>query len=330
MTNCMPAFTTASQQALFGMNDRQAQGSLALGIAAVERDTGLSKDTLRVWERRYGFPLPARDGFGERVYSSDQVEKLRAIRRLMDAGHRPGKIIGLPIETLRSLGVDAADPLRPGADAQPDADDLSRFVDLVKAHDVDELRKALSQAALRMGLERFVVSVCAPLNRRVGEAWSRGQFEVFEEHLYTESMQVVLRNAISNIPQPGRKPAVLLTTFPNEPHGLGLLMVEALLALEGCRCTSLGTQTPLWDIVLAASSQRVDIVALSFSACMNANAVVDGLVELRSKLPSTTAIWAGGQCPILQRRPPGDVTVLQSLSDIHGALADWRARHPHR
>jgi len=30
-------------------------------ISAVERDTGLSKDTLRVWERRYGFPKPLRD-----------------------------------------------------------------------------------------------------------------------------------------------------------------------------------------------------------------------------------------------------------------------------
>jgi DNA-binding transcriptional regulator YiaG len=39
-----------------------------LPIAAVERDTGLSKDTLRVWERRYGFPQPARDGAGERLY----------------------------------------------------------------------------------------------------------------------------------------------------------------------------------------------------------------------------------------------------------------------
>ena len=49
----------------------------AFGIAAVERDTGLSKDTLRVWERRYRFPLPARDPSGERVYSRQDVEKLR-------------------------------------------------------------------------------------------------------------------------------------------------------------------------------------------------------------------------------------------------------------
>jgi DNA-binding transcriptional MerR regulator/methylmalonyl-CoA mutase cobalamin-binding subunit len=310
------------------MNDRSATTGFTLGISAVERDTGLSKDTLRVWERRYGFPNPGRDGFGERTYPVEQVDKLRVIRRLMDSGHRPGKIIGLPIETLQALASQSTGSPRTMADANAEVGDLDRFIELVKAHSVEDLRKALSQAALRMGLERFVMDVCAPLNRMVGEAWARGYFEVFEEHLYTESMQVVLRNAISNIPQPGRRPRVLLTTFPNESHGLGLLMAEAVLALDGCRCTSLGTQTPIWDIVLAATSQHVDIVALSFSAVLGPNQVLDGLAELRAKLPRSTEIWAGGQCPALQRRPPRDVVVLGELAAIHTALAAWRASHP--
>ena len=50
------------------MNERSVARPITLSIAAVERDTGLSKDTLRVWERRYGFPQPGRDGFGERAY----------------------------------------------------------------------------------------------------------------------------------------------------------------------------------------------------------------------------------------------------------------------
>src|SRR5512135_2440806 len=74
-----------------------------LPIAAVERDTGLSKDTLRVWERRYGFPQPARDANGERVYPSEQVDKLRLLKRLMDQGHRPGKIAERSIEQLQAL-----------------------------------------------------------------------------------------------------------------------------------------------------------------------------------------------------------------------------------
>jgi DNA-binding transcriptional MerR regulator/methylmalonyl-CoA mutase cobalamin-binding subunit len=313
------------------MNDRNSLPSLSRTIAAVERDTGLSKDTLRVWERRYGFPNPGRDQFGERVYPMDQVDKLRVLRRLMDAGHRPGKVIHLPIEALQALAAETSAPSvtpRSMGDALAEHEDLQRYLELVKAHEVDALRRSLSQAQLRLGMERFVTEVVSPLTRMVGDAWARGYVEVFEEHLYTESIQVVLRGAIGTIPRPARRPNVLLTTIPQEPHGLGLLMAEAILSLEGCRCVSLGVQTPVWDIVLAATAHHADVVALSFSASINPNQVLESLVELREKLPPGTEIWAGGACPILQRRPPNDVYVLASLPDIQPAIQRWRDAHP--
>jgi len=45
-----------------------APTSTLLSISAVERETGLSKDVLRKWESRYGFPSPERDAVGERAY----------------------------------------------------------------------------------------------------------------------------------------------------------------------------------------------------------------------------------------------------------------------
>jgi DNA-binding transcriptional MerR regulator/methylmalonyl-CoA mutase cobalamin-binding subunit len=310
-------------------NDSAGSGyAVDLSISAVERDTGLSKDTLRVWERRYGFPTPLRDHLGERHYPVEQVERLRLIRRLMDAGHRPGKIMRMNPDQLAQLASQIRSAATPRLDADhPLRNDLAAFMSQIKRHQVDDLRRALSQAALRLGLDRFVRDVAAPLNALVGDAWARNQIEIFEEHLYTESMQVVLRNAISNIPGPGRSPRVLLTTFPQEPHGLGLLMAEAILALEGCRCLSLGVQTPIYDIAMAASAQRAEIVGLSFSASMNPNHVLDGLTELRAKLAFEVEIWAGGQCPILQRRPPPDVRVIAGLAGIHEALRAWRTKH---
>ena len=302
--------------------------AVTLSISAVERDTGLSKDTLRVWERRYGFPSPLRDAFGERIYPLEQVDRLRVIRRLMDIGHRPGKIIGLDIAELQALADTSTGSLAGNrSDASMDIHpDVTQLVALTKSHDIEELRRQLGQRLLRLGLARFVTELVAPLTQSIGDAWSRGQMEIYEEHLYTESMQVVLRNAISTIPQPGDRPRVLLTTFPSEPHGMGLLMAEALLALEGCRCISLGTQTPIWDIVLAATAQNIDIVALSFSPVMNPNQVVDGLNELRAKLPRSIEIWAGGRCPVLQRRPPADIRVISELTDLTKSLSDWRHR----
>lgn len=308
-----------------GPADGAAGREPGLTIGAVERETGLSKDTLRVWERRYGFPRPGRDAFGERTYSQDELDRLRLIRRLIDAGHRPGRIVRMPAGELQALcaasGAGAAqsatDPLRP---------DLVPYVDLVRMHRTDSLRNALSQAVVRMGLGRFVVDVCAPLNRVVGNAWACGALDVGEEHLYTEAMQAVLRNAIGSIPEPGSRPRVLLTTFPNEAHGLGLLMAEAILALEGCRCTSLGTGTPVAAIAKAAAAQQTDIVGLSFTACMNSNQVLDGLAQLRARVGDDVEIWAGGRCPVLRRRAPARVAVFDELGEIPAALGAWRAR----
>jgi MerR family transcriptional regulator, light-induced transcriptional regulator len=309
------------------MNDRISHPKVALSIAAVERDTGLLKDTLRVWERRYGFPNPDRDAFGERAYSLEQVEKLRVIRRLIDAGHRPGRIMALSVDQLQLLANEVTSAPRSMAEAEQEHTNLQLYIDLIKEHKVEELRRNLGQALMRQGMESFVIEVAAPLNRMVGDAWARGYLEIFEEHMYTESMQIILRNAIGSLPQPLNKPRILLTTFPQEPHGLGLLMAEALMVLEGARCVSLGTMTPIWDIVLAATSQSVDVVALSFSASMNPNIIMDGLAELRSKLPRTTEIWAGGSCPILVRKPPQDIIVLSQLADIRSGINRWRAAH---
>lgn len=295
-----------------------------LPIAAVERDTGLSKDTLRVWERRYGFPQPLRDTNGERVYPQDQVDKLRLIKRLMDQGHRPGKIAECPIEQLQAL-AEAGNGSDRGAVELPGDDVLRDLLGLITAHRVDDLRRDLARLTVKVGLARFLTDVIAPLTALVGDRWARGELAIFEEHLYTESVQAVLRNAIASIPHPGDSPRVLLTTVPQEPHGLGVLMAEAMFALEGARCISLGVRTPVMEIVRGAESQGVDIVALSFSPVVNPYQVGESLKQLRAQLPAGVELWAGGSSPVLQRRPPSGVHVLAGLPDVGPAVANWRA-----
>jgi hypothetical protein len=293
-------------------------------IAAVERDTGLSKDTLRVWERRYGFPTPARDAQGEREYSLAEVEKLRLMRRLMEAGHRPGRLVQLSTAELATLAEASPPPFSQRAAAPPS--DVQDCMELVRLDDVAGLRRSLTQAMSRHGVARFVNDWIAPLNVAVGDAWLRGHIEVYQEHQYTEVVQVVLRQAIGTIPEAGQHsgPRVLLSTLPGEAHSLGLLMAEAMLALDGCHCVSLGVETPVWDTVLAARSHRSDIVALGFSGCLAPNQIVDGLSEMRQKLPPQTWLWAGGTAPVLTRRRLHGVQPITTLADVTGHVARWR------
>jgi DNA-binding transcriptional MerR regulator/methylmalonyl-CoA mutase cobalamin-binding subunit len=314
------------------LDESYSAQQITMSIAAVERDTGLSKDTLRVWERRYGFPQPTRDAMGERIYPFEQVAQLRTIKRLLDAGHRPGRIVAMALADLDRLadatGARRATPAQRSSNPG-DRPDLSEFMAAIRRHDVEGLRQLMARAMARMGLRPFVLEVVASLNVQVGEDWMQGRLEVFEEHLYTESVQVVLRSALQlRISAETGRPRVLLATVPGEPHGLGLLMAEAVLALEGCHCTSLGVQTPVWDIVRASAALASDAVALSYTGCTNPHQIIDGLLEMRSKLPSHVDIWAGGRAPVLQRRHVDGVLALPNLGDAAQALIDWHARHP--
>jgi len=291
-------------------------------IGAVERDTGLSKDTLRVWERRYGFPTPLRDEAGERVYSEEQVQRLRAIKRLMDRGMRPGKLIALDQAELQRL----AQSHESAPDATASATSAA-FIGLLRAHRGDDLRRALGRAMVQLGLARFVTELVAPLATAIGEAWVRGELEIFEEHLFTESLQGVLRGAIAGMPEAPGPPRILLTTFPGEQHSLGLLMAESMLVMEGAQCVSLGTEMPVWDIARAAQAHEADVVALSFSLAYSPTRATEGLAELRRMLAPTIDLWAGASSAVLGRRTPQGVAPLDNVAAVARMVADWRLRH---
>lgn len=310
-------------------------------IADIERDTGLSKDTLRVWERRYGFPQPTRDTQGERQYDDLQLTRLRHVRRLIDAGHRPGRVVAMPLEALLQLDappragqLPARAPTsrgraRPAAPSPEVCPDIPRWLAMLRQQDVAALRQSLQQSLLERGLARMLVECVAPMNLQVGQAWIEGRLAVYEEHLYTEVVQGLLRLAMAQAAgqRPLLPPRVLLTTLPGEPHALGLLMAECMLVLEGCQTVPLGTQTPLPEIVAAAEVGGADIVALGFSGIQNPREVKTALEQLRQRLPPSVLIWAGGQVPLPRRgeRLAAGWQAMGRLVDIPMGVAAWRA-----
>lgn len=325
----------------------QARGDALLSIAAVERETGLGKDTLRAWERRYGFPRPVRDASGVRGYPRALVERLRLIRRALLNGQRPGRLLALPPDELEALlaavsmlpadrapeaaGASAPSPEAASASGAGDAGTPQRLpvadcIAAMREGGAQALRHWLTRGLARMGLASFVVDGVAPLTGAVGNEWLRGSIAVYEEHLYSEAVQTVLRTALLPF-QAGldaSAPRVLLTTVPGEEHGLGLLMAEALMTLEACRCLSLGVQTPIEDIVAACRAHRIDVVALSFSESLPGPQATAALADLRARLPAPVAIWAGGGSVALRAQGLPGIRVMQRLGEIVDAVAQWR------
>lgn len=297
----------------------------AASISVVERDTGLSKDTLRMWERRYGFPRPLRDAKGERLYPVAQIDQLRLIGRLLDRGLRPRELVGLPLEALIARS-ERASAEAPAALVQETAPWEPTF-ELLRRYDETGLRSHLSLALQRLGLQRFVTEFAAPLSVQVGEAWARGRISISQEHLYSEQVQQQLRFGIGAIYPGERAPSVLLTTLPGEEHQLGLLMAQACLAVEGVQCVSLGVQTPPWDIAEAARQRGTDVVGLSFSQALRPKAALAMLQDLRARLPESIEVWAGGTLWERMQHAVGGVRFVSRLEQIRSLLGAYLEQH---
>ena len=271
-------------------------------IGTVERDTGIGRDTLRIWERRYGFPTPERNAKGERVYSSAQIRRLQAIRRLLDQGLRPGKVVPLGEQALGELAGTL-----PQTASRPHAVNSvqERLIALASAGDLKAFNAALEQALACDGLRSFVLDTVAPLTGFVGELWAGGRLQIFEEHLLTRHLVQFLDVTMSRIGRPPGAPQILLATLPGEQHALGLLMAEALLWQAGTATLNLGTDVPMDQIVSAAKRTGVTTVALSFSACYPRGSIRGDLEELATHIPEGIAIWIGGAgVGRLSRLPP--------------------------
>ena len=90
-------------------------------IGKVSKMTGISPDTLRVWERRYETVVPQRTPNGGRVYSSDDIARLTLMKKLVDAGDAIGSVADLSQSELEarllessqaSISIDHGGPVR--------------------------------------------------------------------------------------------------------------------------------------------------------------------------------------------------------------------------
>lgn len=285
-------------------------------IGDVERQTGIPQATLRIWERRYGFPRPLRDQFGHRVYPAHQIERLLKIRRLLDQGHRAGKLLSGGPES----SAQADEQRAPGG---PQLVALQ----LLRQYRLEDLRRLLYLRLMEMGLRNFVIDVLAPLTIEVGDAWRQGWLPVRCEHAYSMQVDRLMQNVLSTIPPPADGPLVLLATTNGELHNLGNLMVEAVLATLATPCLPLGTGLPLAEIIEGARECGADIVGLSFSAFMPRKSVLQAVAGVRAGLPAQVELWVGGDGASFTMPPLEGVSVFHDLAALETAIRDWRQRH---
>ncbi len=302
------------------VDDRSGTGRKRHPIQVVVRRTGLTADVLRAWERRYGVVEPGRSEGGRRLYSDEDVERLRLLRRASRGGRRISHVAALSMDELAALvKEDDREDVKGGPDQSAETvtsaeEHLNACLAAVERMDGRELEAAVNRALVVLGAPVMIDQVAAPLLEQVGELWGLGETSPANEHLVSAVLQQVIGRAMRSGEPVGSAPGLVVSTPAGETHEFGALFAAATASSEGWRVTYLGPNLPADDIATAVRTTGADALALSIVVAAEEPDVAQELRELRLKLPPTVPILLGGAASSSYQR------VIDEIEAIH--LAD--------
>ena len=295
-----------------------AQGTGAkLSIGALSRAAEISVETLRTWERRYGYPVPERKASGHRVYPLESVPRLRRIAQVLAGGHRAHEVVPASDADLAALlqSTATASPKRP----LPLAADTAELVAAIRRFDVLGLTRPLLSEWARLGPLDFLRHLIAPLLHEVGDRWARGDLEIRHEHFVSDRIADLMGTVRLPFDERATGPLVVLATLPGEAHTLGLQMAALLIASAGRRVCYVGAEMPVPEIVSLVRDLRPAALGISVSAASKGRTTATRIAQLRTNIPAKTAIVVGGDgAP----RAASGVHVLRDLE----SLQHWATR----
>ncbi len=267
----------------------------AYPVKTVARLTGLTPDLVRAWERRYGVVAPVRGPRGARLYTGEDVLRLRLLADLVARGRAIGDIAGIAPEALRQMALqDTSSGGAVIAAAGTSEHVIERVLAALEAYDLIEVERALGESLLALGAVRFVEGVGVPLLERIGERWRAGELSPAEEHLVSTILRSLF-GGLMRLQAPLRSPSVLLTSPSGERHELGLSVVALLCLQAGLAVAYAGVDLPAEDILAAARRSGVRIVGLSVVSDENHDRAVEQLRRVEKGLPAEVELWLGGR-----------------------------------
>lgn len=255
-------------------------------VKTVAELTGIPRNTLLAWERRYHLLAPDRTDSGYRLYSDREVAYLRGLKSLLDGGLSIGEAIG------RLPPPGAAPGPAPG---EADVSELwYRIWRPLLAFSREGAAVPLRRAA-QLSFEEAVQTVWVPLLAETGRAWEVGEITVAQEHFVAgvvrEQLVAMFRALDAGT---GGGPRVAVTTVPDERHDIPALCLAVRMAAWGWRVTWLGADVPVGDLCAYLVNHHPDLLVVSAIYAEDGARMRTVARQLRDGAPGQTIVVFGG------------------------------------
>ncbi len=269
-------------------------------VKAVAGILGVSPNTIRSWEIRYGAVTPERTETNRRAYTHQHVERLKLILCLLNRGHSIGSIAHLPGKELHAL-LGASRPPHSGQEKRDsNLETLLPILEALSDFEFTRLAELLELSRVKSSARDFVLNVVSPLMGKVGEWMAKGKLSVAQEH----ALSAIIRDQIGQTIQLLRRESLsrghtfLFATPEGDLHEFGILLGAALCANYGYRAYYLGANLPVDALAIAVKALKPSCLVLGNSPRGRSHAgppIEQYLRQINESLPEKIEIWIGGQ-----------------------------------
>ena len=278
------------------------KNSFTYPIKAVSNLTGLSLHVIRAWEKRYNVVVPSRTETNRRLYSEEDIHKLKLLSKALDSGYTIGTIASFSVPELQDLLGIINERSNNNSNETHNfkveysiENYMSSAIEAIKQLDAIKLENQIYKVLVELPLPKFISLFIAPLIQKVGEMWVSGDIRIVDEHISTDVIRKILSSLIDNSSVTKDSPLILISTPKGQLHELGALIIAVIASSDGWKVTYLGPDLPAEEIAAASLRLNPEIIALSIVYSNDKHTLDLEMKKLKRLLNGSENIIAGGR-----------------------------------
>ncbi|MFI3135511.1 MAG: MerR family transcriptional regulator [Methylococcaceae bacterium] len=289
-------------------------------ISTVVKRSGVKADLIRAWERRYQAVTPSRTDGGHRVYSDQDIVRLKLLKQATTEGHSIGQIAQLSFDELQKLLQ--PDQYTPPSRVNATNGDhrylaesyIEKCYTAMMVFDARAIESHFENAVVELGAQVFMESLLTPLLTRMGEDWKSGTLRPSHEHMTTSVIRSMVYILRSNYTPASNAPRLIISTPIGQQHELGALIAALIAEFKGWRITYLGSDLPAEEIAFAVKSSNANAVALSITISTDDHIIPKEIRRLKKLIGRDVTLIVGGSAAGEYKAVLDEVGALRSDS----------------
>jgi DNA-binding transcriptional MerR regulator len=235
-------------------------------IKVVSNQTGLSPFTIRAWENRYNAVSPFRTDTNRRLYSDEDIKKLKLLNTAVKLGHSISNVAKLNVKELLDLTNDNSETPEESISASvvnQFQNEIENSKKAILELDGSKFENILLESTVKYSQPDIINKFLIPLLFEIGRKWQEGTFRITHEHLATQVIRNFLLNIISGYRFEDNAPKAIIATPSGQKHELGALIGAVVFASQGWKPVYLGPDLPSTEIAYSANILKPKAIYLS-------------------------------------------------------------------